>query len=287
MNSMSKLLLGMSVGKYFARDAVRNYRCEATSQEVQLLLKNYFRSTRLPLSEVGFRKFSQFEEDGILLYIFARIGEGGRRVVEICAGNGRECMATNLILNHGWQALLVDGNSKNVKVGQQFFKLHADSVVPPTFIQAWVTAENINGVVGEHGYAGDIDLLSLDVDGNDYWLWRALEVARPRVCVIETNSALPTDRAITSPYSPDFAMAKQPPGFHSASLAAVTKLAKAKGYRLIGTHRYGFNAFFMRNDVGAEDFPEITVAQAHDNPFVRSSQATKWPNRQHYAWQAV
>jgi len=269
-----------------ARDSFRDYKVGATSREIQILLKAHYRATPgLCFGDVGFRKISQFEEDGILLYIFSRIGETTRQVVEICAGNGRECMAANLILNHGWQGLLFDGSAANVAEGRDFYRRHADAMGnPPVFVQAWLSAENINDEIRKHGVSGEVDLFSLDVDGNDYWFWKALDVISPRVCVIETNSAIPSHLALTSPYAPDFQMKD---AFHSASLAAIAKLGREKGYRLIGTNNAGFNAFLMRNDVGQADFPEITVEQAHDKPGVRRGQAAKWPKRKDLPWVEV
>lgn len=269
------------------RDLVRDYRVGATSQEVQRLLAMQYRASLLPLSfeDVGFRKFSQFDEDGILLYIFSKIGAKSRRVLEMCAGIGRECMATNLIVNHGWEGLLFEGDAKNVASALNFFRNNNDSFsIPPKVVQAWLTAETLNEAVRSNGFEGDIDLFSLDVDGNDYWFWKALDVVSPRVCVIETNSCIPTAMSVTSPYDPNFRMNS---AFHSASLGAIVKLGKEKGYRLIGTNRAGFNVFMMRNDVGQDHFPEITAEQAHNNRFVRAGQAKKWEKRKDYPWQEV
>jgi hypothetical protein len=119
------------------------------------------------LNDFGFRCFSQFEEDGLLLFVFAAIGFGSKKVVEICAGDATECMATNLLINHEFDGLLFDGNRKNVLRGQRFFHSHAGtSLFPPIFCQAWITAENVDQLLEQNGFVGDIDLLSLDVDGN-------------------------------------------------------------------------------------------------------------------------
>ena len=125
----------------------------------------------LPLfPDVEFKCFSQNGEDGILLYLFSLIGAVNRSVVEICAGDGTECNAANLIVNHGWQGLLFDGDSEQVARGEAFYAACRTTwVSPPTFVDAWITAENVNALVSAHGAAGQVDLLSLDIDGNDYW----------------------------------------------------------------------------------------------------------------------
>lgn len=238
------------------------------------------------LSDVGFRAFSQFEEDGILLYIFSLIQPINRTCVEICAGNGRECMAANLIVNHGWWGYLFDGNEHSVRAGQRFFENNKDTFFsPPRFINAWVTAENVNSLIEEAGVRGPIDLLSLDMDGIDYWVWKAITVIQPQVVICETHNVIPADKALTVPYDPKFVF--QSEDFRSASLAAMCKLGREKGYRLIGTHRYGFNAFFIKCGVGEEYFPEVDPASCLNDPVSKELRDRLWPQAQKHAWQEV
>lgn len=228
---------------------------------------------RLDFADVGFRCYSQNDEDGILLYIFSVIGETNRRCVEICAGDGFQCNAANLLLNHGWEGLLVDGDRGNVRRGRKFFRWDLRTRRwQPTFVHAWVTRENINEIIEVNGFAGSIDLLSLDLDGNDYWIWEALTSVDPRVVVLECNDALGAERALTIPYSKDFVLGRGEvaSGFWGASLAAFIKLAKQKNYRLVGSEKLGFNAFFMRNDVGVDAFPEIDPRDCLTHPRSRA-----------------
>jgi len=233
---------------------------EASAQKTlmnQYRLLASFGHDRLPsIRDVGFRKYSQFEEDGILLYIFSIIPLINRKCVEICAGEGRECNTANLIINHGWWGYLFDGDEENVKDGIQFFTKNKDTFLyQPRFTRAWITAENVNHLIEGAGVRGPIDLLSLDIDGMDYWVWKAITVIEPQVVVCETHNPIPPDRALTVPYDPQFISPS--PDYRGASLAAMCKLAQEKGYRLIGTHRFGFNAFFIKNGVGEEFFPEV------------------------------
>ena len=247
--------------------------------------------TRLAFNQVGFRAFSQFEEDGILLYLFTIIGASSRVVVEVCAGSGRECMATNLILHHGWTGFLWDGNKDNVRRGRQFFAEHPASFLhPPSFRCDWLTRENINSVLASSGLNGDIDLLSLDVDGNDLWLWDAIIQVKPRVVIVESQNAIPSNRSLTIPYDPSFYAWNRKPEevyFFGASALALVKIGKQKGYRLVGAHRHGFNLVFLRNDVDAEWFPEVSVESVHDSPYTRWSQETRWPALEKMPWQEV
>ena len=162
----------------------------------------------LPLprfADVEFRAFSQNGEDGILLYLFSLIGTTSRTCVEICAGDGIQCNAANLILNHGWTALLVDGDAGKVKRGQDFYAAHPDTFsFPPQFVHAWIDRETVDALIAGQGFAGEIDLLSIDLDGVDYWIWDAIESVRPRVVVAETQCIWGASRSVTVPYCRDF-----------------------------------------------------------------------------------
>jgi hypothetical protein len=241
----------------------------AVDKQVQSLLSLKYQELRTAgapvrrFDEVEFRGFSQNGEDGILLYLFSLLGTTNKRAVEICAGDGIECNTANLIVNHGWDALLVDGNPDHVARGRQFYAESRDTFLkPPTLVHAWVTAENVNDLVRIHGFAGDLDLLSLDLDGNDYWIWKALDCVRPRVVVLEYHCAWGPDRAVTVPYRPDFQLDfSTHPYYSGASLPAFVKLGRQKGYRLVGCQRYGFNAFFLREGVGEDLFAEVEAAR--------------------------
>jgi len=265
--------------------------CDAKT--AQLLLYHVWRGmasrqeSALPtFAEVGFRCHSQFEEDGILLYIFALIGTTNRVCVEICAGNGVECMTANLILHHGWWGHLFDGDERNVARGVEYFRNSKDVwLCPPTFTHAWITRENVNDVIRSAGVSGEIDLLSLDIDGMDYWVWKAIDCIRPRVVVCETHNAIGAHDSLTVPYDPNFKIATA--GYHSASLAAMTALAEQKGYRLVGTHRYGFNAFFVLKGLGEDRLPEVTPADCLTDPCSLDAHSSIWPKIRDMDWTQV
>ena len=238
------------------------------------------------MQDVGFRKYSQFEEDGLLLYLFSLIPPINRTCVEICAGNGEECNTANLIINHGWWGHLFDGDATNVQRGVKFFAEHKDTFLyPPRFTHAWITASNVNDVVAKSGARGPIDLLSLDIDGMDYWIWEALTVIDPQIVVCETHNAAPPDRAVTVPYDPNFVATT--PDYRGASLEAINRLARRKGYRLVGTHRFGFNAFFVKNGVGEAFLPTVDVSACVQDPFSAHARRERWPGVKDYPWQDV
>jgi hypothetical protein len=218
------------------------------------------------LQDVEFRCYSQNGEDGILLYIFALLGTTNRKVVEICAGDGIECNAANLLINHGWSGLLLGGDAELVARGRTFYASCRNTwVAPPTFVNAWITTDTVNGLVGEHGFSGAIDLLSLDVDGNDYWIWKALDCVSPRVVVLEFNAGFGPDVSASMSYQPDFRLDYTIQPYRcGARLPAFVKLARARGYRLVGVQSRGFNAFFVRNGIGDELLPERSVMECYN-----------------------
>ncbi len=258
----------------------------------QLLLQQHYRqlartpAAQLPsFAEVGFRQYSQFEEDGILLYIFSLIEPRTRTCVEICAGDGIECNTANLIINHGWWGQLFDGNPERVARGTAYYRDHKDTFLhPPGFTHAWIDAANVNDLIRATGLAGDIDLLSLDLDGVDYWIWKAIDVVRPTVVVCEIHNPVPPDVAVTMPYQADFVLSSFEDDFRGASLAAMVKLGKTKGYRLVGTHRYGFNAFFVRDGVAEDRLPEVAPADCARDPYTQLAQRTRWPAVKDKGW---
>ena len=245
------------------------------------------------IDQIGFKTFSQSDEDGILLYIFSIIGATNKQCVEICAGDGIECNTANLIINHGWHGLLVDGSATSVRTGMKFYERNANTYVfPPTFVHSWITRDNVNDVILNNGFKGEIDLLSIDLDGVDYWIWKSITSIEPRVVVVEYQDIIGPDRAITVPYDDQFNAYKFPttrnmPNFCGASLAAFVKLASAKGYRLVGCNRYGFNAFFIKNQLGEEDIPEIDITNCFRHPKVVWGMKERFPTVRDFPWVEV
>ncbi len=261
----------------------------STSQGIQQLLSHTHRQSREAkdsldrLLDSGFRCFSQNDEDGVLLHVFSLIGTTNKKVVEICAGDCVECNSANLIINHGWAGLLFDGDEQKIELGKRFYSHCRDTFFHlPKLISAWITAENVNDLVSGHDFAGDIDLLSLDMDGMDFWVWKALTCIRPRVVVLEFNARWGPHRSVTVPYQPDFRLDwDRQPWCQGASLAAFVKLGRERGYRLVGTHRLGVNSVFLRSDTGIDLFPEVTPVECYQRvPILRNWKPEWIPTRE-------
>jgi hypothetical protein len=213
-----------------------------------------------------FRVHSQNGEDGILQYIFSVIGFNSRRFVEIGVQNGSECNTAFLALDCGWSGLLVDGNADDIAEGQRCYRSHlgisADRV---RLVCQFVTRENVNQIIEEQEISGEIDLFSLDIDGNDFWVWKSLEVIRPRVVVVEFNASLGTEMSCTVEYDPSFdRFKKHPTGYyHGASLRALAVMGATKGYSLVGCSSCGSNAFFVQTECCQGAIREISVEEAY------------------------
>ncbi|MDF2695727.1 MAG: hypothetical protein K0S65_4110 [Labilithrix sp.] len=223
--------------------------------------KRYAADGRLPsVWDTGFRVFSQFDEDGVILFLLAVAGDGPKRVLDLGAGDGVQASnCANLLLNLGFDGLLVDGDAAYIARAERFYARHPDTKErPPTTKQAFLTRENVNDVVSASGLEGEIDLLSIDVDGNDYWLWEALECVRPRFVVVEAHPELGREHYVM-PYQADFAWSSAPlEGRYGASLRAFVLLGERLGYRAVGSNQYGFNVFFAREDV-AQALPVVSL----------------------------
>lgn len=261
--------------------ALRQLSTSAVDTGTQLILRMMYRDAVArgdtpSFADVGFSNFSQTEEDGILWFLLSVTGADTRKMIELGAGDGAECNSANLVLNHHYSALLVDGNAKNVESGLRFLSTRSIArLVPPAFVQSWITRENVNDLVTDNGFAGPVDVLSIDLDGIDYWVWDALTVVDPAIVVMEFNPSLTDGPALTVPYAPDFTAtwielhdippfpgSDRPPlaAYHGASLRAMASLGRRKGYRLVGTNALGFNAFFVRNDLVPAALPEVDVS---------------------------
>ncbi len=212
-----------------------------------------------------FRIYSQNGEDGILLWLFSKIGTTSRTFIEFGMGTGRECISTNLILNFGWRGLLMDGSPENVSDAKLFFKLLMpwEECAQLDIHRQFITKDNINTILASRKHMAQPDLLAIDIDGNDYWVWEKVTVVDPRVVVIEYNSTYGWEEAISSVYKPSF-NTYQEDGiglYHGASLAAFVKLGAQKGYACIGCDSNGANTFFVKKEL-LGDISTVSPKQA-------------------------
>ena len=207
--------------------------------------------------------FSQNGEDGILGEIFRRLGTDKPYFVEFGVEDGLECNTAYLSRRKEWDGLMIEGDpDKHQRLNDNY------RAFPGVRREhAFITRENIDDIFQRCGVPVEFDLLSIDIDGNDYWVWEALGAFRPRVVTIEFNGTRPPPERWVMAYNPTHRWNED--GYMGASLASLEGLGTRLGYALIGTDEKGVNAFFVRNDVLSKcRFPLLTAAQAfHPNDY--------------------
>lgn len=214
------------------------------------------------LLRYGFKVYSQHDEDGIIQEIFRRIGASKRTFVEFGVETGIECNTVKLLIE-GWRGLWIEANVQACRnISSTFDTFLKDRRL--TLKQSLATAENINTLIKSADLDGEIDLLGIDIDFNDYWVWKAIEIVKPRVVVIEYNAGLRPPLSLTVPYQPNHAGGGT--NFFGASLEALVRLGRQKGYRVVGCNISGSNAFFVREDLCADHFIEPATAEEHYEP---------------------
>jgi len=202
------------------------------------------------INKFGIKIYSQNDEDGIILYILKHIGIKTKKFVEIGVENGTECNTTNLLKNFNWKGMQIEGNKKlynDAKI--QLKKILKKKINNLKLLNIFITKKNINKILKKN-CGKEVDLLSIDIDGNDFWIWKSINCIKPRLVIIEYNSFFGPILSCTIPYKPKFIWDyKNKRSYYGASLKALEKLGTQKKYTLVGVDGNGVNAFFVRNDL--------------------------------------
>lgn len=241
-------------------------RTEYNSERALLLLGKQmsWKVASLPpntdLRRVGFKVFSQFDEDGIIQYLISKLPIENKTFIEFGVENYEESNTRFLLLNDHWQGMVLDARAADIRYIQQ------DNIYWQYDLQAkctWITRENINALLHDVGFGEDVGLLSIDIDGNDYWIWETIQSIRPRIVIVEYNSLFGL-RPLAVPYKEDFdrTAAHYSNLYYGSSLGALQHLAQKKGYLLLGSNVLGHNAFFIRTDIAGE-FRGLELREAY------------------------
>lgn len=212
------------------------------------------------LSQAEFRVFSQWGEDGIIQRLIQEVAIDRRIFVEFGVQDYQESNTRFLLMHDNWAGMVIDGDQGNIDRIRQdeiFWRYNLKTEC------AFVKRDNINDLLKNNGIVGDLGLLSIDIDGNDYWVWEAIEAVRPRIVVVEYNARFGPHRAVTVPYDPGFtrAGAHYSMIYYGASLPALVSLGTRKGYDFVGANSAGNNAFFVRQDLRPSSLPARPVAE--------------------------
>ena len=202
------------------------------------------------LEPYGYKVYSQNDEDGIIEEIFKRIGVTNRQFVEFGVENGTE-NNTRFLLMQDWKGLWIEGNRDHCEeIQSDFFDEVKEGKLQIT--NAFITKDNINQIIQDACLDEEIDLLSIDIDGNDYHVWKAIDVIKPRVVVIEYNAKFPPEFYWVMRYEEKHTW--DGTDYFGASLKALEQLGKEKGFILVGTNFCGTNAFFVKEDLINDKF---------------------------------
>ena len=270
--SLERTLTRLPIIRHIKNEMVKRSEIRSATQTlVKLQIDDYIRrhlygDSRYDdpkrLARFEYPVFSQFGEDGAVAEIFRRIGETNRTFVEIGVGDGLENNTTYL-LTKGWSGAWVEGSTRNcARIRERFATMLNEGRL--RLAESKVTAENIEATLKGLSVPADCDLLSLDIDLNTYWVWKAIAAWRPRVAVVEYNAAYPPGDSWIAAYNP--AGSWDGSSHMGASLRALAALSESKGYRLVGCSFAGSNAFFVRGDIAQDHFLAPYTAENHYEP---------------------
>jgi hypothetical protein len=248
----------LSVYKQMVKPDVRLHKIQEALGRIESRQLQVIDSKNIADNE--FQVFSQFGEDGIIQFLLRHIPIQNKVFVEFGVENYTEANTRFLLINDHWAGLVMDGGGENIEYIKNdpiYWRYNLMAV------QAFITRENINGLLSENGIQGEIGLLSIDIDGNDYWVWEAIDVINPVIVIVEYNHRFGPDRAVTIPYDPKFVRtaAHYSNIYYGASLKALCLLAERKGYAFVGCNSAGNNAFFVRKDAKPETIRDLTVEE--------------------------
>lgn len=255
------------------RDAQADRAVDAERAERALLLQGRIAAQLLALrlqapgarlgclADAEFRVSSQWGEDGIIEFLCQCLPGLPRSFVEFGVGDYREANTRFLLEHRGWRGLVMDSDGGHMAaLRTQALHWRHDLVA----LQATVTAETVAALVDGAGFGPEPGLLSVDIDGNDYWVLQALDGLRPGIVVCEFNGLFGDLQAVSIPYRPDFdrLQAHHAGQYFGCSLAALQGLWTARGYRFVGTGSAGVNAFFVRGDLAEPVLARLEAVRA-------------------------
>ena len=248
------------VSRFFRRYASLPYRLTRVQEALGRIEQRQLAQCS-DIRQAEFRVFSQWGEDGIIQYLVNAVPIERQVFVEFGVEDYTESNTRFLLTNNQWSGLVIDGSAEHIDYIRRDPIYWAANLKAE---QAFVTKDNINELLAKNGIAGDIGLLSVDIDGNDYWVWQAIDTISPRIVVCEYNSDFGPTAEVTTPYDAEFVRdtAHFSKIYYGASIGALCSLAVRKGYSLVAANLAGNNAFFVRNDLRGS-LPVLSPTQAY------------------------
>jgi hypothetical protein len=241
------------------------------------------------------RVYSQNGEDGILYFLLQWLGKETGIAVEMCSGNARECNISNLVIHHGFQGFFFDGDYHKTQQARHFLTSSSVSPEQGIVIHAWISINNVEALFRKYSIPRRVDVLSLDMDGVDFWILQTLfekQLSRPRICVVEYQDILGPDKSLTVPYMEEFCAwdydCHLGPNYAGASLEAFRRLFQKYGYQCMGCEPQGFNAFFVLEEE-LEMCPRcpFSIQSLFEIPKVKEGMQKRFPRTRGLPWIAI
>lgn len=224
------------------------------------------------LSDAEYKVFSQFGDDGIIQYLIHRldISKNTHTFIEFGVENYEESNTRFLLMNNNWRGLIMDGSKANMDYVHRARYYWKHDI---TAMAAFIDTENINQLILDAGFNGEIGILSVDIDGNDYWVWEKISVVQPVIVVAEYNGIFGSELPLSVPYNPTFVRTQAHFSnlYWGCSLAALNHLATRKGYTFAGCNSAGNNAYFIRNDYLNDAIPTPSLQDGFSEPKFKES----------------
>lgn len=261
LRSVNENIAALKLGDETQRMLQGNILARQNLANTPAILKN--------IQKAEFKVYSQWKDDGIIQFLADYLDIDTKTFIEFGVEHYEEANTRFLLINNNWSGLIMDGSESNIKRVQQedlYWRYNLKAV------NAFVTAENINELITRNGFTGELGLLHIDIDGNDYWVWKAISVVSPVIVIMEYNAVFGSDKPWTVPYKTDFYRtdAHHSNLYFGSSLLSLCDLAEEKGYSFVGCNSNGNNAYFVRKDK-LKDLQAVRPEQGFVNSQFRES----------------
>lgn len=222
------------------------------------------KNTISDFSEVEFSIFSQWGDDGIIQFLINKIPNINKSFIEFGVENYRESNTRFLLCNNNWRGLVFDGSTENIRFIQK------DSIYWKHNLTAealFITKENINQAIRNNNFSGDLGILHIDIDGNDYWIWESITEVNPSIVIMEYNSCFGKSLPVSIPYSATFQVrnAHHSGLYYGASISALCHLATQKGYVFVGCNTNGNNSYFVK-----KEYADLFLIHTPESGYIKS-----------------
>ena len=269
MNMIRKILQRIKSAFYVVENLPQQLDEIKINQGRILSLLNQ-KNTNAPLNDYEFKVFSQWGEDGIIQHLINSLEIKNKTFIEFGVEEFTESNCRFLMMKDNWRGFIVDGSLSHINsIKQSYFYWRYDL----NAYHAFITKNNINEILQHSGFAEDLGILSIDVDGNDWFILKAVSFYKPRILICEYNDVFGEERAISVPYDPQFNRTQKQYSnlYFGASISGITYLAEKKGYTLVGVNSNRNNAFFIRQDLVCDKVPKVDLEAIYEPSNIRES----------------